>query len=297
MTVERPSGRPIPLLKAGSPEWMARMSASKIAAVVGLSPYQSRYSLWMRMAGLVAPEEQSDEMARGHYLEPGCAAWFADQHPEFRVETTGTWVHRDHDWMVASPDRLGVREDGHTVLVQCKTAGDRENWGAAGSDEVPVGYRKQVMWEMLVTGVSTCYFATLLPYLEFREYVVRFDEAEAAELAAAARQFLDSLAAGVRPRIDEHKATYEAVKQLHPQIRDEQVEVPEAIAELYLDAIEMEKAAKDQKRFASALLADHMGTAREAWAGGRKIAQRQVKADGIPFVCVARGAVKKERAA
>ena len=75
-------------LVPGSPEWLQRMSASKIAAVVGLSPYQSRYSLWMQMAGLAPQPVQTKAMSRGHYLEPAIAAWFADQHPDWTVTTT-----------------------------------------------------------------------------------------------------------------------------------------------------------------------------------------------------------------
>jgi putative phage-type endonuclease len=290
VTVERPSGRPIPLLVPGSAEWMARMSASKIAAVVGLSPYQSRYSLWMRMAGLVAQEEQSDAMSRGHYLEEPLAQWWADQHPELQVMKTGTFVHATEEWMIAAPDRLVVHPSGHVELLQCKTAADLEHWGDAGSDDVPVGYRAQVMWEMAVTGLSTCHFAVILPYLEFREYTVRFDQSEADYLMSEGRKLLDDLAAGQRPPIDEHKATYEVVRQLHPDIQDVKVDVPAELATAYVEAVAACKAAEDAKRQASALLVDHMGSAKAAYHDGRCIARRQVKAGGAPYLVAAKTA-------
>lgn len=95
-----------PRMEPGSPDWLATMSASKIAAVVGLSTYESRFSLWHRMSGLIDPEPDDDEKRRGHYLEPAIARWFADQHPEWVIEPTGTWGHQDRPWQTASPDRL-----------------------------------------------------------------------------------------------------------------------------------------------------------------------------------------------
>lgn len=285
-----PSGRLLSeRLVPGSAEWLARMSASKIAAVVGLSPYESRYSLWMRMAGLVPQEQQSDEMARGHYLEPAIAAWFADQHPDSRVEECGTFVHAEHEWMVASPDRLKIDPDGGVELVQCKSAGDLEHWGDEGSDDIPVGYRAQVLWELAVTGLRRCHVPVLLPFLQFRQYVVEFDEAEAAYLITQGRQFLDSIEEGRQPELDGHKATYEAVRQLNPDIADVKVDVPDELGAAYVEAVAAEKAAVEARRHATSLLADHMGSSRQAWFDGRCIARRQCKEGGVPYVVAAKG--------
>lgn len=283
-----PSGVLIPRLEPGSPEWLRRMSASKIAAVVGLSPYESRYSLWCRMAGLVPQQVQSAAMSRGHYLEPAIAAWFGDQHPEASVEVTGTFQHATQKWMIASPDRLMVTPDGGVELVQCKSAGDREQWGEPGTDDIPVGYRAQVMWEMLVTGVNRCHVAVITSFLEFRAYVVDFDEAEAEFLRVEALHFLASIRRGERPDLDDHGATYEAVKALSPGIDDVKVDVPADVAVGFLEACELEKTAKAARRLASARLADAMGSAREAYHAGVCVARRQCKGDGVPFLVAAK---------
>ena len=44
----------LPDLQPGSPDWQTRMTASKVAAVLGLSPWESRFSLWHRMSGLIS---------------------------------------------------------------------------------------------------------------------------------------------------------------------------------------------------------------------------------------------------
>jgi hypothetical protein len=66
-------------LVPGSPEWCAEMTASKVAAVLGLSPWDSPYSLWYQMAGQVDRGIETVNQTRGHYLEPAVAAWVADR--------------------------------------------------------------------------------------------------------------------------------------------------------------------------------------------------------------------------
>jgi len=266
------------VVEPGSPEWLTRMSASKIAAVVGLSPYESRFSLWHRMAGLTDGQLESDEMRRGHYLEPAIAAWFGDQHPEYRIESTGTWVAADAEWQAASPDRLCVAGDLPTALLQCKSAADTDYYGPSGSDEIPPGYHAQVTWEMLVTGARVCYLAVLLPYLEFREYVIAYDQAEAEQLVTAAAEFMASLPNGSAPRrpsLDDHAATYQAVRELHPDIDGSDAPITAELAAEYLASKADERAAKARAQGATTAVLDAMGTAKTALTqDGQKVAIR-----------------------
>lgn len=282
-----PTGRLLPMIEPGSPDWYRRMSASKIAAVLGLSPYESRFSLWHRVAGLVDPVPENDQMRRGHYLEPACAAWFADQHPGWQVTTTGTWVHVDDDRWAASPDRLVVTDTGDTELVECKTEGDDEHWGQPGTDEIPVHHRAQAQWQMHVTGLRVCHFAVLTKYLEFREYPVAYDPADADRLVTAAIEFMDSLPTGPRPRrpdLDAHSATYQAVRELHPQINGEAFDVPGPLAERFCNAQHDLKAAKATEQAARTELADAMGEAKHAKYDGQTIADRRCKTGGTPYI-------------
>jgi putative phage-type endonuclease len=271
-------GVPIPTLEPGSPEWMRHMSASKIAAVVGLSPYESRFSLWHRMANLLSDVEDAPHLSRGHYLEDGVAAWFADQHPDWQIQPGGCWAHAEEPRFTASPDRQLLLPDGEIRGLELKTAADADEWGEPGTDEIPAGYKAQVQWQMLVRGTRVTHIAMLTCYLEFREYVVEFDEADAQFLMTAAYEFLDSLpdgAAPQRPDIDSHDATYEAIRQLHPLIEDRKVEVPTDVAVRYLTAVDAEKAAAAELKGAKSALLDAMALARVALFGDVPIARRQ----------------------
>lgn len=289
MSVTR--GRMIGHVEPGSPEWLTRMSASKIAAVVGLSPYQSRFSLWHEMAGILE-REQTEVMSRGHFLEDGIADWFTHQHPEWGVNRTGTWVHHEHDWMAASPDRYVVKHaaacdgsDFEDALLEIKTAADSDEWGEPGTDQIPVGYRCQVQWQMHVTGVRTCYVAVLLPFLNFAEYRVDYNEADALYLEAEARAFMDTLPGGPneeRPNLDGHTATYAAVKELNPDVGSGDVEIPPSLASDYRQACADEKAAKQAKNYTSAEITLLLGDGKRAVVGTEVIAYKKAGRNGAP---------------
>lgn len=285
------TGRPGPLLTPGSPEWMAVMTASKVASVVRLSPYQSRVDLWLRMHGDLPEVEQTDVMARGLFLEGAIADWWADQHPDAVVERTGTWYHRDHPWLAASPDRLVRQADGTTALLEIKSAAADDEWGR-GLDDVPIGYATQVQHQMHVTGARWCWVAVLLPRLEFREYLLEYDPAVGAALERACRAFLDDLAEHRRPELDGDESTYLAMRAVHPEIDDEDVEVGDELADRYLAARVGLKAAETEARLAGALVLDALGRARRAVRDGQPIATRQPNGEHPPKLVANAAAVK-----
>jgi putative phage-type endonuclease len=284
---------PLPNFEPGSPEWMTRMTASKVAAVLGLSPWESRFSLWHRMAGLVPAQEETDQTRRGHYLEDAVSDWFEDQHPEFGVHRGRAWQHADRDWQAASPDRL--LSDWSTdpfcespiAVLEIKTTADGDEWGVAGSDEIPPYYRAQVVWQLDTLGLSTAYVAVLLPRLEFREYRIDYNADEAAYIRAEARAFLDTLPGGPneqRPDLDAHSATYVAVKALNPDIDGTDVDVPHWLARDYCKAVRDLRAATKAHDYWRTVLADHMQTAKRARYGDKTIADRRSRNGNDPYL-------------
>src|SRR3954453_14820737 len=90
-------------LVPGSPEWLRELTASKVAAVLGLSPWQSRFSLWYRMSGGLPEEPQTPAQSTGDHREAGVAAWVADEF-DLYLDPGGCWRNRERPWQVASPD-------------------------------------------------------------------------------------------------------------------------------------------------------------------------------------------------
>ncbi|GAA0970035.1 hypothetical protein GCM10009555_018250 [Acrocarpospora macrocephala] len=300
-----PTGRYLGTWPNGSPEWhaarAARLGGSSIAAVLSLSPWESPYSLWCQMAGIVTPEPETNEQARGHYLEPSIANWFADQHPDWHVWETGTWTHQERDWQLANPDRL-IRhhrpEGGWPVgwydievgaLLEIKTDADGSGWGEPGTDQVPLYYRCQAQWYMDVLGLPRAHFAVLTGRLEFREYVVDYDPADAQVMREAAVEFLDSLLWGEMPELDAHVATYEAVRRVHPDIEPKlDLDLDDNQAAEFLTALADAEQAAAADQAARTRLLNAMGKARRARWRKHTLATRQTRNGGAPFLVAGR---------
>ncbi|MBO0875326.1 MAG: hypothetical protein J2P19_18235 [Pseudonocardia sp.] len=63
------------------------------------------------------------------------------------------------------------------ALLEIKHSASYDGWGDEGTDEIPVYYRAQVLWQMDAFGLDTAYVACLfLASHTIREYVLTMDE-------------------------------------------------------------------------------------------------------------------------
>jgi len=281
-----------PVLLPGSAEWMRLATASKVPAMLGLSPYESPFSLWYRMAGLIPAIEDSDILRRGLFLEPAIVAWWADQHPKMTVLDSETCYYPQDARFAATPDRIVRDVDFKGRCLEVKSSADRTGeWGKPGSDEIPVDYRVQAVWQMLCTGTKVCHVAMLGAYLEFTEYTVHWDQAEADFIRGRVEAFMDSLPDGSnpqRPDIDSHNATWSAVRHLHPDIDQVDVEIDATLAREFCSTRTAARAATAAEQLAKSRLADALQNGRRAVFGGATLATRQSKGGGLPYLVAAR---------
>ncbi|MGH3693264.1 MAG: YqaJ viral recombinase family protein [Pseudonocardiaceae bacterium] len=273
---------------AGSPEWqkarLGRLGASEIAAVLGLSKWQSPFSLWHLKAANIPPEPDNRAMEWGRDQEWVIARRFVREHPDWKVSRCGLYVNRDRDYQVAEPDRVLHLGGRKLASLEVKTDRYADDWGAEGTDDIPIYYKVQAMWQMDCFGWSECYFAVLITGVDYREFLVRYDAEEAELMRAAAVDFLASIEAGTPPSIDEHAATYRAVRQLHPDIVDLDVEIDEVLAKEYKAALADVDAAEGAKSRASSRVIDAMGRARRAVCNKERIAIRVPTKGGPPHL-------------
>lgn len=275
----------------GTTEWHAARAAgiggSEIAAVLGISPYESRFSLWHRKQGLLAPVDESEEMYWGKVHEPAICARFSELHPEWTLMGAPTYAAAGRPWQVANPDRELWNPSAPpfadpSELLEAKTARDDHGWGKAGTDEIPVHYRAQCLWYLDVLGLTRCHVAVLIAGSEYREYVIEHDAAEVALMRDAGAEFMRSVQANERPDIDGHTATYQAIKALPEGQDDNDIEVSAERRDRYFAALDNAKAADEEKRAAAGQLLDEIGTGRRAVCERRTIATRTVR-DGRTY--------------
>jgi putative phage-type endonuclease len=265
----------------GSDAWHAAratgIGGSEIAAVLGLSPHESRFSLWHRKKGLIAPVEESEEMYWGKVHEAGICARFAKEHPDLPVTPAPTYTHPDRPWQIANPDRHAGPD-----LLEAKTSRDAEGWGEEGTDQIPVHYRAQCLHYMDVTGARRCWVAVLIAGSEYREYLVEYDEAEALILREAGARFMDDLARDVRPDIDGHSATYQAIREIPEGLDDVDVEIETALRDRFHQAQDAYWLAEDELTACKGLLLDAIDTGRRAVCEHDRVATRTVR-DGKTY--------------
>lgn len=260
-----------------------KLGGSEIAAVLGLSTYASYFSVFCRKMGIDLGDKDNPAAEWGRREEPIIADKFAENHPEFTLERApGRYVRKDRRWQLASPDGILSRDGFNVALLEVKTANESlaHHWGRPGTFDVPPGYRAQVLWYLDVLNLRQAWIAVKIGSCDYREFYLDLDsDGEAAEdlalLLERGEQFIDRLKAGDWPVPgDGSEVTYEAVRRVHPEIEDVEVEIDGELAGEYL-AAELDLA-EAQRRFTAArsLVLDAMGTGKHAVMADDQYRQR-----------------------
>jgi putative phage-type endonuclease len=266
-----PVGHAEPSSPEGQELRREKLGGSEIAAVLGLSPYESHLSLWWRKKGWAGPKhgDAAGEqlMDWGKRLEPVVYARFLegeDNAQHVWRYNPGSFVHPDRPWHLCSPD--AIRHDG-AEIVEIKTVQNELDWGEEGTDQIPIYYRTQCIWYMAALGARRCWVPTLIRGAFYKEYVIEWNQAVATDaeiLIEAGRQFIQSLLDDIPPPIDGHDQTLAVIRERHPDIDPGDVEIPQDLADAYIAAVIEERAAKEIKQRWSAEVLNRMGRARNA---------------------------------
>lgn len=271
----------------GTPEWRRLITASKVPAILGVDPYHSPRSMWDQMTGRIPPDEHTAAMERGHLLEPALLAWWRAHHPD-HTDWHEQAAARYGDWLLVTPDGAATL-DGEDVLVECKTTTRDDLWGEPGTDQVPPHVLAQVLVQLHVTDAARAYVVMLGSRLTFTEYVVDRDPGMETAILDRLQDFAATLGGDTPPPLDDHPATYEAVRAEHPDIdRDASVELDPDMAWEWIAAKKRREAAEREERAAKTRLLDRMGAARLATHAGQTIARRQPARHGVSLVAVAK---------
>lgn len=141
---------------------------------------------------------ENNEIPDNEYMRFGrdYEEWIVDNLPqEFGIKHNDWLICGDGDyrWHLATPD--GLNSDW-SLIAEVKTTG--KDWDGA---TVPIQYRRQVQWQLHVTGAKLCVFAWLLrttsefgdltpAWLEPKHIIVERDEEMIAQLIDVAQRFI-----------------------------------------------------------------------------------------------------------
>lgn len=205
-------------------EWLESrrkgIGGSDVAALFGVSPWVSPYSLYLDKLGELPERGDSAVLEAGRDLEPMTRRrYIADTGREI-VDCQGQYQHPEHRWMLATTDGTILPCDDHdgAGVFEGKTTNPyaKGEW----EDGPPLYYLTQVTHYMVVTGRTWASIAVLVlgepDPLMWAD--VELDEEFAGMLVEAERRFwVDHVESRVPPEVDAHPATTRALKAMHPR--------------------------------------------------------------------------------
>lgn len=286
-----------------SPEWHAArragVTAADIVTILGLSAYDSMYSLFWRKLGQVPDEPDNDRMALGRVLEPYVVERWHFEHPDISVgfNTGQLFRNRERPWQMASPDKVLWNPEPFAVLeVKTWADGDKRSW----DDGPPARVRAQVLWQMDVMDVAAGHVGVVfLPSGEFRNFTLmcscETERDTGATIAcdlhedimmmrAAGEEFMARLRLELPPPDpDSSAATLAAVRARFARQPDKQADVDGTLWAAWSDARDVMKSFEDKARGYEAELREQAGEATILTVDGQPVARRiisdaQVKA-------------------
>lgn len=243
------------------------ISASEIAAVAGISPWDTPLGIWQKKIFPAEERAETNAMKFGNYVEDSIAAWYSDE-TGTRLLRSRTRRHPKIHWMLATPDRTAVVDGRQARLVECKSIGPKtsDDWGE-NPEDIPDYYRAQIEWQMEVTGMEECDVAALfLTSRDFKIYRVRRNEVLSRQLIKIGQAFwYNHVLSEVPPPLDATEATRRYLLGKYPaNRRNELVAAPaeaEALAREYKSAMADSKAADERKELAKHRLCELIGDA------------------------------------
>ena len=231
------------------------VTGTDAAQLLGISPFGSKFSVWLDKTG------QSQEIAQTGAMRAGLA-FEADILKMYAEDTDAKVEHMDgYDLKTSdSYPRLGASLDGwnHTLGIPVDSKNIRwknEKWGDAWTSDFPEYYKTQLQVQMMVTGARFAHLAVMFSGQDFFIYQMEWDDELAEAIVDAADGLFELIASGEMPEAGGDEKTSEYVKSLFskgtPDKEKEADDDLKACVIAYKKAGDAEKEAKSKKEEAA----------------------------------------------
>jgi len=253
------------------------VGSSDVPVILGLSRFKTAYDLWLERMGRVDPQPENEAMMIGSQIEPLLLSMAAQRIGERVVRPSQTFVGGKSHHRANIDGMVGSAKRGHPI-VEAKSTGWLEGWGADGTDEVPDGVRAQVMYQMAIASSTTAYVACLRADrgLQFSLHPIAYDETLAAQILGAVDDWWSYVVAGTAP--SSSQPSLECVKRM----RYEEDAPPTIIdAGLLVEDIVAREKAQQAEAFADACRARVLAALGGARSGQSEDGRYSVKVSSV----------------
>lgn len=257
----------------------AGITASEISTILGLNKWNSPLSLYYDKIGAGAEPQDSYRMQLGAALEPyvlSCCQRISD----CQLDYYGLLASGERPWQLATPDAVLA---GTSIPVEAKTSLSEDEWGPAGSDQIPLYYRCQLLWQMDVLGAREgCLCVVFLRSGEPRCYQLGWDGEDIAVLREAGEAFLQSAEDGIPPPPDGSEATTAALRHRYSPAQDTTAGCSRMLVRRYRAALRRSREAEANLDLIKNMVRYEMGFAsRLTDPDGATVATRRGKNDAL----------------
>jgi putative phage-type endonuclease len=163
------------------------LGGSDLGAILGLSKYRTAVDVWLEKTGQQCNTRDSLPLRFGKFAESFVAQEYAHLTGHHLVHHEDAVAHPQYAYLQGHIDRFVLPQAGPLfdaqgqclaqALLECKTANPfaQQEWGEAGSDQVPLPYLIQCAWYLLLTQVRSCDLAVLFGNADLRIYHIPRD--------------------------------------------------------------------------------------------------------------------------
>lgn len=155
------------------------LGASDAPVALGLSPWRSPFELWLEKVGRGAAFEETLPTRVGKALEPVIVTLFMQKTGLIVSDAQRQIVDPVNPWRWVTVD--GIVEDG-SLLEAKAISWTPDEWGAPGTDQIPMPYLVQTQHGLGCSGLKQAYVPVLFEAKRFEVYLVPRDEAIIAKI-------------------------------------------------------------------------------------------------------------------
>ena len=261
-------------------------SSTDIPALLGISRYRTAVDLWLDKVDPKPPPAETPPMRRGKRLEPYVLEMIREEHGIDPLARNRRYTDPGVPYFTAEVDAEAADADGVIYNLELKSAFfGFSNWGASGSDDVPLAYAAQVQWALGVTGRHRALLFALVGD-DLRRYDVAYDEEIVVAMRTRAREFWERyVIPKVRPPLEhDNPLTLETLKRLYHGTDGSQKAASEDVERWYAVMQDAQIRARRYETMAEAAKAhmlDEMGSAALlTFQDGKALRRKEVKRAG-----------------